>query len=183
MLVEGRTAGLRGILVDITERKKAEDSIRESEEKYRLLFENANDAIFLNEILDDGMPGRFIIVNSVASRLYGYSREEFLQLSIRDIVVPGEYSTIKEVALKIRRDGEATFEAVHRRKDGTVYPVETSIHTFELQGKKVGLSFILDMTERKRAEEALRENEDRLKRAEEIGRNRKLVASAVRESG
>ena len=107
------------------------------------------------------MPGRFIIVNPVACRQYGYSREEFLQLSIRDIVAPGKSSGIKEVAGRIRRDGEATFEDVHRRKDGTVFPVEASIHIFELHGQKVGLSFVRDMTERKQAEDALRESEEK----------------------
>ena len=161
VLVEGRIVGLRGILVDITERKRAEDTLRENEEKYRLLFENANDAIFLNEIREEGMPGRFIIVNSVACRQYGYSREEFLQLSIRDVVAPGKSSGITEVAGKIRHDGEAMVEDVHRRKDGTVFPVEANIHIFELQGQKVGLSFVRDMTERKLAEDTLRENEEK----------------------
>ena len=170
VLVEGRIAGLRGILVDITERKRAEDIVRESEEKYRLLFENANDAVFLNEVTGEGMPGRFIMVNPVASRLYGYSREEFLLLSIRDIVAPGKSSGIQEVAVRIHRDGEAMFEDLHRRKDGTVFPVEASIHIFELQGQNVGLSFVRDLTERKLAGDELREKEGRLKRAEEIGR-------------
>jgi PAS domain S-box-containing protein len=121
--------------------------------------ENANDAIFLTEVQPNRMPGRFIMVNRVACQRSGYSYDELMQMSIRDLVVPDTSSKISDVGKKLLQDNRAVFEATHRRKDGTTFPVETSIHLFEMGGQRVSLTFSRDITERKATEAALRESE------------------------
>jgi PAS domain S-box-containing protein len=129
--------------------------LRESELLLREVFDNANDAIFLLERTPEG-PGTYILVNEKAVRMLGYSKEELLKMSPRDIV-PAEVaaSVMPEVIKRLLRDGHATFESVHRRKDGSRYPIEVSTHTFRYQGKDVDLSIIRDITERRKAQETL----------------------------
>ena len=79
-----------------------------------------------------------------------------------------------DIALNLIRDQKATFDATHRRKDGTKFPVEISIHVFLLRGRKVALSFNRDITGRREAEGALRRNEMLLRQAEEVGRSGEL---------
>ncbi len=132
------------------------DAVRESEELFRALFENANDAIFLHEMLPDFSPGRYLMVNDIACSRLGYSREELLAKSPSEIVSPVHAPNIPAIARTIRLRGHATFDAIHRRKDGTEFPVEISTHLFVLHGRQVSLSIARDITERKQMEEAIR---------------------------
>jgi PAS domain S-box-containing protein len=148
--------------VDISERRKAETALRESEELFRALFNNANDAIFLHEILPGAEPGRYLMVNDIACTRLGYTREELLSMSPFDIVSPSHARNIPAISQMIRHRGHATFDAIHRKKDGTEFPVEISAHLFELHGRQLSLSIARDVTERKRMEEALRSSEQTL---------------------
>ncbi len=147
---------------DITGRKRAEEALRESErreseEKYRVLFETAKDAIFLSD-----ETGRFVDINQAACELLGYSKEELLKLSNREIDAdPRGY----EAFLKVR-DGlmkEMMFEVNQRRKDGTLLPVEVTGSFFTIGGQRIALAIARDISERKRAEAALRESEDKFR--------------------
>ncbi len=148
---------------DITGRRKAESALRESEELFRTLFNNANDAIFLHEIQPDGVPGRYLKVNDIACKRLGYTREELLIMSPAEVSSEKHRPKIPEIIRMVKQDGHATFDAIHRRKDGTEFPVEVSTHTFELHGKVLALSVARDITERKRMEEDLKGSEDYLK--------------------
>ncbi len=135
---------------DITERKQAEDALRKSEEKYRALFEMAKDAIFLSD-----ETGKFVDVNQAACKSLGYSREELLRLSNREIDTdPRGY----EAFLKVRNTPakEAIFEVNQRRKDGTLLPVEITGKFFEIDGELRSLAIARDITERKAAEERIK---------------------------
>jgi PAS domain S-box-containing protein len=144
--------------VDITDRKRAEDSLRESEEKYRTLFETAKDAIFLAD-----ETGKFVDVNQAASESLGYSKEELLELNIREIDAdPGGYEEFQKIRGGLVKD--TTFEVNQRRKDGTLLPVEINGSRFTSGGKRIALAIARDTTERKQAEEALRESEERYRR-------------------
>jgi len=142
---------------DITECKQAEDALRKSEEKYRALFETAKDAIFLSD-----ESGKFVDVNQAACESLGYSREELLRLSNREIDAD---PTGCEAFLKVRDTPakEAIFEVNQQRKDGTLLPVEITGKFFETAGKRLSLAIARDVTERNQAEENLRESEARIR--------------------
>ena len=147
------------VVRDITERKRAEEALRQGELLMREVFNNANDAVFLLERAREG-PGTYLLVNDKAVRMLGYSREELLKMSPRDIV-PGDIAKkiMPDVIQKLLKEGHATFESAHRRKDGSTYPIEVSTHTFRYKGKDVDLSIVRDITDRKKIEDALRVSE------------------------
>jgi diguanylate cyclase (GGDEF)-like protein/PAS domain S-box-containing protein len=142
---------------DITERKRIEEALRESEEKFRTLFESASDALF---ILDTH--GNLLEVNSAAYRRLGYTREELLSMPLSQLDHPSYAPMIKERFRELLEQGQTVFESAHLRKDGTPMPVEINARLIELKGQTVVLSVIRDITGRKRTEEALRESEAKL---------------------
>lgn len=153
---------LYAIARDITERIHAEKKIKEKETLYRLLFNNANDAIFLHPIGDDGRFNNFIEVNEIASRMYGYSREEFLGLTPLDLTVSGQEAIALEHHEKLQLEDGYVFENVHKTKEGRELPVEISTTSFDMDGSPAILSFVRDITERKMSESALRLRESYL---------------------
>jgi len=136
------------------EKKKAEEALRESEEKFRLLFHNANDAIFLLSV--DESPYRFLEVNDVSCRKFGYDRDEFLERTIEEIVFNKELRAFKEYLAECLEKGHATYELNVTSKEGQRIPIEANGHLFNLKDRRVMLSIARDITERKQAEEQLR---------------------------
>lgn len=139
---------------DETERKRSEDTLRQSEEKYRLIFSKERDAIVVTheetyEILD---------VNESCERLYGYSREDMLRMKALDLSAEPEKSIIA-LQQGLRPEGIVVPLRWHRKKDGAVFPVEISSTPFSWNGERVVCSLIRDITERKNAEDELREKE------------------------
>lgn len=113
-----------GVLVfaqDITERKQAEMALQDSEHQYRLLMEEAFDGIV---VLD--MDGYFRMANSKVCEMFGYTREELLQLHVRDTYVPAESAQSQPRLEQLRLGKSLRFNRLLRRKDGTVIPVEIS---------------------------------------------------------
>ena len=156
---------VNGIVVnlrDITERKQAEEALRQSEEKYRLLFENTNDAIYLHEVSPVG-PRKIFAANEAACRMLGYTREELFRMTIADIDVPEHTKNIPAILDRLFSEGNAVFETEHLRKDGSRLQVLVSIRTFYLHGTMVMLSIVRDITESKGAEEALQESEQKFR--------------------
>ena len=156
---------VNGIVVNlraITERKQAEEALRQSEEKYRLLFENTNDAIYLHEVSPVG-PRKIFAANEAACRMLGYTREELLRMTIADIDVPEHTKNIPAILDRLFSEGNAVFETEHLRKDGSRLQVLVSIRTFYLHGTMVMLSIVRDITESKGAEEALQESEQKFR--------------------
>ena len=149
--------------VDITEHKKAEEAFRESEERYCTLFRNVNDAIFLHGFTDEGLPGQFIGVNEIACDRLQYTRDELLGMSPHDIDAPETWAEVHKYSDQLHTEGKATFEAVHVKKDGTRVPVEVSAHIFPFRDQKMVLSLVRDTTERKLAEAAVRESENKFR--------------------
>lgn len=132
-------------------------ALAESVEKYQRLFETISDAAFVFE----GQSRQFVEVNEAALRLYGYTREEFLRLTHHAITAEPEDS---EATIQLALAGMAPRIPVryHRKKDGTIFPVEISASTFVLKGRPVACGVVRDITLRRRAEEALRRREQEL---------------------
>ena len=152
---DGKVIGLYGTVQDITGRKRAEDVLRESEEKFHEIFDNAIDGIELIEITDDGYPGRFIDLNAIACKMVHYTKEELLKMSPLDINTENFSQPFDEIMKELHAIGNARFETEHRRKDGTIFPIEVNTHIVTILGKKVILSIVRDITERKQMETAL----------------------------
>ena len=144
---------------DINERKKAEKLLKESEEKFRGIFQNANDMISLNLMNENGLPGRFLEVNEVASERLGYTYDELMNMGPRDIVAPEARTDMSENAAILIENGHNTFEIVHLTKTGERIPVEVNNHLIQYKGNKVCLAISRDITERKNAEKAINESE------------------------
>ncbi|MGC9436182.1 MAG: PAS domain-containing protein [Methanomicrobiales archaeon] len=140
------------IVRDISERKKAEKELQKKEKKYRQLFNNAADSIFLYGVHEDGTPGRFLEVNDTACKNLGYTRDELLRMTVADIDSPESAKNAPRVIDQLRKRGRVTFEGYHVRKDGSVFPVEMASHIFTLEDEPVVLSISRDITERKKAE-------------------------------
>jgi PAS domain S-box-containing protein len=143
-------------------RKLLEAELREMEEKYRKVFNNANDMISLNLMDENGLPGKFIDINKVGIERLGYSYNEFLNMTPADIVVPNRRLEMPENALELSKKGHVTFEIVHQTKSGEKIPVEVNNLIFELEGKRVALAISRDITERKKAEQALKKYNENL---------------------
>jgi len=155
----GDIIGLTVFSIDITQRHQTEEALKESEEKFREVFNNANDMISLNLMKEDGLPGKFMEVNQVGQERLGYSRDEFLRMSPVDIVAPDFRDKMPENAKNLKKEGYVNFEITHVTKDGKRIPVEVSNHLFHLQGREVAIAVTRDITERKKVQNALAESE------------------------
>jgi PAS domain S-box-containing protein len=165
---EGKLMGSVHVARDITERKKVEEALKESEEKFREIFNKANDMISLNVMNNDGLPGKFLEVNQVASDRLGYTRNELLKMSPPEIVAPENRSQMQGNAAKLLEKGHNTFEIFHITKDGIKIPVEINNHLINYKGQKICLAISRDITERKSAEEDLRLSQIRLANAMDL---------------
>ncbi|WP_424355795.1 PAS domain-containing protein [Methanobacterium sp. MBAC-LM] len=160
--VNGHTIKYKGRKVyltvcrDITRHKLLVNALKESEEKFREIFHNANDMITLHKMNENGMPGKFIEVNEVGCNRLGYTNEEFQNMSPVDIVAPDKRVEMASHAIEIWTNGYAKFEIVHIAKDGKRIPVEINTHIFKFRGETVALGISRDITERKDAEEKLK---------------------------
>jgi PAS domain S-box-containing protein len=156
----GRIVGLRGTVQDITERKQRENALA----LFRSLIDGSNDAL---EVIDPTTL-RFLDVNEKACRDLGYSREELLSLTVLDVDAVMDPSAMKTLAEKCRKDF-VVFESVHRRKNGSTFPVEVTMRPLTLD-RAYNVAVARDITERKRTEEVLRDSEERLRLAAEAGK-------------
>jgi PAS domain S-box-containing protein len=154
---------ISGMMIDISVRKKIEEELKEREEKYRNVFNNANDMISLNLMQDNGLPGKFIDINEVGIERLGYSRDEFLNMTPSDIVDKDKRSGMSINAQSLKKTGEFEFEIVHKTKTGKKIPVEVNNHIFKLDGQEVALAISRDISERKKAEHALEDSEERFR--------------------
>ncbi|HEV2617671.1 MAG TPA: PAS domain S-box protein [Candidatus Acidoferrales bacterium] len=148
---------------DITERKRADDELRASEERFRSVVDHAMDGFFL---FDEHQA--IVDVNKQACESLGYSREEMIGMRPRDFDAALDQASIARIGERINTGETVTFETLHRRKDGTVFPVEVRARQFQRGAYRFRLSLARDITERKRAEEALRESEAKLQKAQRI---------------
>ncbi len=143
---------------DITQRKKAEAAVLESRERYRLILENANDGILVNEMTPEG-PGKFIDANDQACRILGMTREEMQEVRLVDLDTPEMKERASGIFQEIVRNNRAVFRTNYRTKDNQEKFLDISVSLFDLNGRPTMLSVVRDITDRKLAENALRESE------------------------
>lgn len=167
--VNGVTIGAIESLQDITEWKKINDRVVSSEEKFRSIFENANDAIFLmNE-------DTFIECNPKTGEMFGCDREDILQRKPYEFSPPHQPDgrDSKEKALErinVAFAGEPQFfEWKHKKLDGTLFDAEVGLNRVEIEGKAMLQAVVRDITERKQTEEELRNSEEKYRNLVEMG--------------
>jgi PAS domain S-box-containing protein len=107
------------------------------------------------------LEGKVTCVNKAACKARGFSREELIGLNWQDLEAPGHEESLEGHRQKLISQGEVVFESTHRRQDQTSFPVETHSRIIDFKGEKSILSIVLDITERKRLEEVLRETEEK----------------------
>ena len=156
-----------GFVRDITERKRAREALQESEQKYRALFKNLNDAAFLADV----ETGRILDTNRRGEALLGRTREEIIGMHQSELHPPEMANEYRQrFATHVQKGRAADYDGEAVRKDGSIVPVSISAATFTIGEKQVILGLFRDITERKRAEEELRESE---------GKYRALVENAT----
>jgi len=161
---DGNPIGRFGIGRDITERKHAEEALRRSEEKYRLVVDHANEAIFIAQ------NGMMKFVNPKAVRISGYSEQELTSKPFTEFIHPEDREKVIDRQMK-RLRGEELPPVYHFRitaKDGTVKWVEVNTIVVPWEGKPATLSFLSDITERKRAEDDLLKTLKQLQEAKDM---------------
>ncbi len=148
-------------LTDLFQRRakklqESERGVERSLKLFRTLIDQSNDAV---EVIDPETL-RFLDVNQKACQNLGYTREELLAMSVNDVDLLADATGLSTLLEKLRDAGSAVKQTIHRRKDGTTFPVETSLKLVELDQNYI-VAVTRDISERKRSENAFRESEDR----------------------
>ncbi len=144
-------------------RKQSVEALRASGDKFTTIVNSINDAIYVIDLSDNGIPGKFIEVNDAACKMLGYSREEFFALSPRDINSLESRKSIQKEVDSLFSKGVLLLESTHVAKDGRNIPVEINAHVVNIMGGKKIVSIVRDITMRKHAEIELRESEERFR--------------------
>ncbi len=181
--LDGEVSEVLAVALDVTSRKQTEEALWASEARYRTLFDQANDAIFLV----DPDTRRFLEVNETGLRRLGYSREELLAMTVAEVVAPRGEAPERAAAAGIEREEGVVFNSVHLRKDGCEIPVEISSRVVDLGARKIFQSVARDISERVAAERELLRYQRRLRSltselslAEE--RERRKIANDLHDS-
>ena len=156
---EGKTLWYEGFIEDITERKRVEKAQLETEQRFRALAESSLIGVYV------GQDGRCSYVNPAMAKIFGYGAEEMTRMDPLEIVQPCDRATVLE-NVRRRTAGEVQgieFEFQGRRKDGSTRNVQVYGARVEMDGRPAIVGSLVDITEHKRAEEALRESEDKFK--------------------
>jgi PAS domain S-box-containing protein len=146
------------IFTNITKHKKAEHELKESENKFRTLFDNAGDSIVIHDL-----DGNIFEVNKTTCEQLGYSREELLTMTPMDFVTPEYAVVVLDRIEELKQKGSAFYESATISKNGNIIPVEISAKIIDYKDQKAILSVVRDITERKRAEEKLKESEKKFR--------------------
>ncbi|MFH0822521.1 MAG: PAS domain S-box protein, partial [Pseudomonadota bacterium] len=148
---EGRSVGTLSSGEDITARRMAESALRESEERYRTLFDRAGDGIIVVDIEGDQL-GRIVSANKAAAEMHGYTMEELLGLRMSDLDTPESAVLMADYLTDVNEGRVLKTEHHHRRKDRTLIPIELSAGPIEIGGHKYSLSINRDISERKKSD-------------------------------
>ena len=153
----GKLDYVTGVLIDVTERTQAEQALRESEARLRILFDQGADPIYLSNT-----DGQLVQVNWQACKDTGYTQEELLGMNVIDIDMRfSNAEELREFQKSLIPNQPVTFESSHKRKDGSVFPVEITASCLETPEGTFIMGIVRDITERKETQIALTESEQR----------------------
>jgi PAS domain S-box-containing protein len=178
----GELAEFVGTAVDVTERKRAGEELRAAETRFRTSVDHLTDALFIHDDQDE--QGRIIDVNQQACDSLGYTREELIGMTAFDYDPLVDATFVQSIKERLARGETLSFETVHRRKDGTTFPVELRARPFWHGNHRFGLALARDITDRKRAEqerERLRQLEADLAHINRVSMMGELAASLAHE--
>ncbi len=159
---EGTPVRMVGTVQDITEQKRVEEALRESEEKFRNIFDNANDGILIASV-----PARkFVEANKTICKMLGYTREEIKNLGIEDLHPPKDLPhVLAEFERQMQGEKAIAEELPVRRKDGSIFYADIGAAPITLGGEQYAVGIFRDITERKKAEETAQQTETRMRMA------------------
>ncbi len=158
---KGGVVGFLSVLTDITVRKQTDEALRNSNRKYSAIVENANDAIYLI----DPETQKILEVNDTACKMTGYSKEELKRMYVYELHPEDERALLPEKFNEVSEKGSVQgISGINQiTKDGKLVPIEVNATMIELDGKELNVSIVRDISERKKAEKALRESEEKFR--------------------
>ena len=162
--LDGNFAGYIGSCYDVTDRKQAEQALLESEERYRLLFENNPHPMWLFDMETLS----FLVVNNAAVQHYGYSRDEFLAMTIKDIRPPEDVPALLAAVARVTEGIDEAGVWRHIKRDGTPILVEITSHSMQYAGRPTKIVLAHDVTERKQAESEKKALEEQLRQSQKM---------------
>ncbi len=162
-LRDGQARYLLGIAEDITERQRNERELIINEQRYRSVMEHAADALFLHD-----MEGRFVDVNRQACRSLGYTREELLNMSVPDVELNYNPVKFRTKWRDLRQDKPQTISGLHRRKDGTTFPVEVRLRLIRFADEQQVIATARDISSFLEVQEELREAKEAAEAANRV---------------
>jgi PAS domain S-box-containing protein len=174
----GKAVGTRGIIRDITERKQAEEKLKESEQRFKTIFDNAPDGILLTNVENK----KFYISNKAICKMLGYKPEEIKNLAVSDIH-PKEHLSyvIEQFEKQARKEITVAEDIPVKRKDGSVFYADIGSFPIVLDGKIYLAGIFRDVTERKKMEEELNIYREKMARAEQLASLGTLSATLAHE--
>ena len=144
------------VIREISQQLATEVEREHNRQKFRALFDNAGEAIFIH-----GLDGRILDANLEACRRYGYGKDELVGRQIADLDDTSQHQRIPERLAQVLTAGRATFESVHRSKAGELFAVDVAVRLIAVGDERFVLASCHDITPRRQAEEALRESEEK----------------------
>ena len=151
--------GVLYVVRDITERKKAEEELKASEENYRTIFNANKDSISIYGLGPDGKPSGFIELNEAACDILGYTKEELLSMKLEDLEEPVPEAIMMQRAADLKTKGSTDFETKIKDRQGRYKRTEVKVVMITYRNKPALLNILRDISLRKKTEDALRESE------------------------
>ncbi len=155
LIIDGRVVEIIGSLHDITDLKVMEETLRESQERYQLVFDNARDGIILYPFVHEGPAQKFADVNPAYEEMTEYTRAELLGLTPYDLLEAGQEQQVQAYRRELSRNGSCFFEFIIRSRTGNTIPVGISAQRITMAADEYVLAVVRDITERKKAEAAM----------------------------
>lgn len=148
----GKALYIDGVFFDVTDTKQTEARLTENEARFKILFEVSPSPIFI-----ESLEGKIIDCNSAAAKLFGYSRDEMLRLNTTDLVPPQVAAAFPDLVKMVLEKGDFFIESQNKKKNGELFPAEVRIKAIEVNGQKMVLVSVQDITGRKLTEEKTKE--------------------------